>query len=58
MKNITFDKSHNCYMLRIQRKGFIFQERSDNIEDLIALREAVLEDYERTGLLPGQNSFG
>lgn len=57
MKNISFDKSHNCYMLRIQRKGFIFQERSDNIEDLIALREAVLEDYERTGLLPGQNSY-
>lgn len=56
MKNISFDKSHNCYMLRIQRKGFIFQERSDNIEDLIALREAVLEDYERTGLMPGQNS--
>ena len=45
-------------MLRVQRKGFIFQERSENIEDLIALREAVLEDYERTGLLPGQNSFG
>lgn len=58
MKNISFDKSHNCYMLRIQSKGFIFQERSDNIEDLIVLREAVLEDYERTGLLPGQNSFG
>lgn len=58
MKNISFDKSHNCYMLRVQRKGFIFQERSDNIEDLIVLREAVLEDYERTGLLPGQNSFG
>lgn len=58
MKNISFDKSHNCYILRIQRKGFIFQERSDNIEDLIVLREAVLEDYERTGLLPGQNSFG
>ena len=58
MKNITFDKSRNCYTLRVQRKGFIFQERSDNIEDLIALREAVLEDYERTGLLPGQNSFG
>ena len=58
MKNITFDKSHNNYMLRVQRKVFIFQERSDNIEDLIALREAVLEDYERTGLLPGQNSFG
>lgn len=57
MKNISFDKSHNCYMLRIQRKGFIFQERSDNIEDLIALREAVLEDYERTGLLPGQDSY-
>lgn len=56
MKNISFDKSHNCYMLRIQRKGFIFQERSDNIEDLIALREAVLEDYERTGLMSGQNS--
>ena len=58
MKNITFDKSHNNYMLRVQRKGFIFQERSDNIEDLIALREAVLEDHERTRLLPGQNSFG
>lgn len=58
MKNISFDKSHNCYMLRIQRKGFIFQERSDNIEDLIVLHEAVLEDYERTGLPPGQNSFG
>ena len=58
MKNISFDKSHNCYMLRVQRKGFIFQARSDNIEDLIALREAVLEDYERTGLLSGQNSFG
>ena len=58
MKNISFDKSRNCYMLRVQRKGFIFQERSDNIEDLIALREAVLEDYERTGLLPGQDSFG
>ncbi len=58
MKNISFDKSHNCYILRVQRKGFIFQERSDNIEDLIALREAVLEDYERTDLLPGQNSFG
>lgn len=57
MKNISFDKSHNCYMLRVQRKGFIFQARSDNIEDLIALREAVLEDYERTGLLPGQNSY-
>lgn len=57
MKNISFDKSHNCYMLRVQRKGFIFQERSDNIEDLIALREAVLEDYERTGLLPGQDSY-
>lgn len=58
MKNISFDKSHNCYMLRVQRKGFIFQERSSDIEDLIALREAVLEDYERTGLLPCQNSFG
>ena len=57
MKNIYFDKSHNCYMLRVQRKGFIFQERSDNVEDLIALREAVLEDYERTGLLPGQDSY-
>lgn len=57
MKNIYFDKSHNNYMLRVQRKGFIFQERSSNIEDLIALREAVLEDYERTGLLPGQDSY-
>jgi hypothetical protein len=44
-------------MLRVQRKGFIFQERSSNVEDLIALREAVLEDYERTGLLPGQDSY-
>ena len=57
MKNIYFDKSHNNYMLRVQRKCFIFQERSSNVEDLIALREAVLEDYERTGLLPGQDSY-
>lgn len=57
MKNIYFDKSHNNYMLRVQRKGFIFRERSSNVEDLIALREAVLEDYERTGLLPGQDSY-
>jgi hypothetical protein len=57
MKNIYFDKSHNNYMLCVQRKGFIFQERSSNVEDLIALREAVLEDYERTGLLPGQDSY-
>lgn len=57
MKNIYFDKSHDNYMFCVQRKGFIFQERSSNIEDLIALREAVLEDYERTGLLPGQDSY-
>ncbi len=57
MKNISFDKSRNDYMLRIQRNGFIFQERASDIEDLIALREAVLEDYERTGLLPGQDSY-
>lgn len=57
MKNIYFDKSRNNYMLRVQRKGFIFQECSSNVEDLIALREAVLEDYERTGLLPGQDSY-
>ena len=44
-------------MLRVQRKGFIFQERASNVEDLIALRKAVLEDYERTGLLPGQDSY-
>lgn len=57
MKNITFDKSRNNYMLRVQRNGFIFQERASDIEDLIALREAVLEDYERTGLLSGQDSY-
>ena len=56
MKNMIFDKTRDCYTLRIQRKGFIFQERSSNVEDLIAIREAVIEEYEATGFLPGQMS--
>ena len=44
IKNISFNKRSNMYVVRIERKGVKYQERTYSLEEAIKIKERILQE--------------
>ena len=57
IKNISYDRRHDVYVISISRSKSFFIERSRSLGDAIRIKERVLKFYDESGRLPNRDEI-
>ena len=57
IKNISYSRRHDVYVISISRSKSFFIERSKSLDDAIRIKERVLKFYDESGRLPNRDEI-